>query len=575
MKKGAMMFTILTAAVLILGLTALCVRTVKSETAYNVEWVNHRVEVLYDGYIFVNDTIKINGETPNSFMIGFPYEYGDYVIRCIAYDPSNQSQKYRVTTNVPLEEGRMGFYGINVSLNPQPTNGIFTVGFVLSNSLIEQNSGNTSLFTLNFPAYPSLTVNASACNASVILPRTAEYLSGTIENFDYAENKELESFAYQPANVTFRLTTGEIQLFTVEEFKREISVSSTGEVEISDNYYVKSRARNRITSLKVAVLPNASNLVVEDEFGRKGSSPTLSDTEKNLYNVTLPMALEAGGATRFIVKYSLPSSIYACQSENGGTELSFEPFKNINHYIENAWITFSFPEGARVVDISTNTLYEVTKGVFQETFTARTQNVLFLDDVTIKIVYAFNPLWLSLRPTLWVWALATFGCVIALVWKRPKAPTPVQVTVPTTTSRFSPEMIKSFVDAYEERRKIASDMKSLENAVNRGRIPRQRYKVQRKTLETRLGTVSRNLDDLRLRLRAVGGRYMDLMHQLEVAETELKEVEANVKSIEARHKRGELTLEAYRKLLSDYERRKEKAETTINGILVRLREEIR
>jgi hypothetical protein len=65
------------------------------------------------------------------------------------------------------------------------------------------------------------------------------------------------------------------------------------------------------------------------------------------------------------------------------------------------------------------------------------------------------------------------------------------------------------------------------------------------------------------------------MRQLEIAETEINEVEANIKSIEARHSRGELSLEAHRKLLSDYQRRKEGAGTTINGILLRLREEIR
>jgi hypothetical protein len=76
-------------------------------------------------------------------------------------------------------------------------------------------------------------------------------------------------------------------------------------------------------------------------------------------------------------------------------------------------------------------------------------------------------------------------------------------------------------------------------------------------------------------MRSAGGHYADLMRQLEVAETELSDVEANVKSIEARYGRGEVSLEAYRKLSGDYQRKKEKAEATINGILLRLREEIR
>ncbi|MEM3054978.1 MAG: GDP-mannose 4,6-dehydratase, partial [Candidatus Bathyarchaeia archaeon] len=115
---------------------------------------------------------------------------------------------------------------------------------------------------------------------------------------------------------------------------------------------------------------------------------------------------------------------------------------------------------------------------------------------------------------------------------------------------------------------------AVEAGVRKGRIPRRRYKVQKKTLETRLNTLTRNIDDLKQKLWAAGGRYADLMRQLEVAEAEINEVEADIRSIEMRHRRGELSLEAYRKLLGDYERRKGNAETKINGILVRLREEI-
>ena len=111
--------------------------------------------------------------------------------------------------------------------------------------------------------------------------------------------------------------------------------------------------------------------------------------------------------------------------------------------------------------------------------------------------------------------------------------------------------------------------------VHKGKIPRRRYKVRKKTLEIRLSTVSRNLTELIEGMRAAGGKYADLMRQLEIAETEMNEAEAGIKSIEARHSRGEISLETYRKLLTDYEHRKERTEATISGILLRLREEIR
>jgi chromosome segregation ATPase len=170
-------------------------------------------------------------------------------------------------------------------------------------------------------------------------------------------------------------------------------------------------------------------------------------------------------------------------------------------------------------------------------------------------------------------ALAIVGCIAIVVITRSKGLT--AAIIPTAATLLRPEYLKSFIESYEEKMKILGEIDSLEEKVHKGRIPRQRYKIQRKTLETRVETLSRSLADYREKMRTAGGHYASMMRELEVAEIELNEVEANIKSIEARHSRGELSLEGHRKLLGDYERRKEKTETTIDGILLRLREEIR
>ena len=565
MEKKALTFTVLAVILSIFVLNMVYVGNVKADaSSYTVEWVNHQVKILYNGYILVNETIKISGAAPNSLTIGLPYRYGPYVLRCIAYNTANINQRYNVATGVPLGD-RIGFYGVDVTLNQPMENATVTVIFVLSNSLLGQNPQNTTLYTLDFPAFLSFTVDVPLCNASVILPSAAKYITGTgtVNATNYSINRALSKFAYEPASLTFQLTSDYIQLFTVKEFKREISVGSFGEIDVSDNYYIRNDSPQQMTSVKIALPPNASNVRVEDEFGRKMTFNAMTST------VSLSLPVERDKSTRFIARYSLP--------QNASKELSFTFFQEINYYIEKAWITITLPEGAKIVSlspesVSTSWIYGVSMDVFQEKITAMMQGVLSLDNFTIKIAYEYNPLWLAFRPTLWVWAVAVLGCAIVAVWKRPKAPE--VVAVPTVAVRLSPEILRKFVDSYEEKRRITSEIKSLEAAVSKGRIPRQRYKVQRKTLETRLAALSRTLDDLKLKLRSAGGRYADLMRQLEIAETEINEVESNIKSIEARHRRGDLTLEAYRRLLADYESRREKAETTISGILLRIREEI-
>ncbi|MGB9959414.1 MAG: hypothetical protein ACPLKQ_02700 [Candidatus Bathyarchaeales archaeon] len=545
----------------------------EASSAYSIEWVNHRVEVMGNGYILVNDTIKISGTASGGFLIGLPYQYGSLVMRCAAYNAANPSQKYSVTANVPLGN-RVGFYGFKVDFSQQETPHAFTVIFVLSNSLITQNAQNTSLYTLSFPAYPAFITSASVCNCSVVLPKNAQYLNGTVAGLNYSKTS-LQSFAYEPANVTFMLTGNDIQSLIVERLRREIRLDGVGDIEVSDNYYVKNISPKEITSVNVVLPPNASAVTSEDEFGRKaGTSPTLVDAETNCYQVSLVLPLESGQSTIFVVKYNLPRAVYIKQNGSAEIEFALLNFQHLNYYIGQTCVTLVLPEGAKILTVSYDGGdYTILRDVFQEQVSVSGQGVFFLDAFTLEIVYQYNPLWLSFRPTLWIWALATFGCIIVAIVKRPKAPAPV--IAPTVAVHFSPEIIRSFVSAYEEKREIILEMASLEAGLRRGRIPRRRYKVQRKTLETRLATLSRTLDDLKQKLRAAGGRYADLMRQLEVAEAEISEVEANIHSIEVRHRRGELSLEAYRKLLGDYERRKANAETKISGILMRLREEMR
>ncbi|MEM3578758.1 MAG: hypothetical protein QXL54_00845 [Candidatus Bathyarchaeia archaeon] len=582
MKRKSLTFAIWILIYLILALNMFYARNVYAGNAYTVDWVNHKVEVLSNGYVLINDTIKVGGTPPNNFLIGFPYQYSVYILECAAYPLANPIQRYNVAVGVPMDE-RVGFYGVNVNLDPPPENGVFSVCFVLSQSLLTQNTANTSLFTLNFPAFPSLTVQVSSCNASLVLPTDAKYVSGTVSSFNYATRVELPPFTYKRANVTFLLTTEDIQLFTVEEFKREIAISAVGEIMVSDSYCVKNQSPKEISYIEVVLLPNASDVSIEDEFGRKGEKPTVVDAELSRYKVRLTFAgrvlsLKSGESARFIVKYKLQSGTII-KDERGG-EFSLQMFQNVKYYIKEAWITFIFPEGAKITGLNclsstVNVAYGTVREIFQEKIILHKQGVIPLDHITVSASYTYNLLWLSFRPTIWAWALATFACAIIAVWKRPKALAAVAVAVPTVTVKATPETLRSFVNSYEEKKKILAEMRSLEVAVGKGRIPRRRYKVQKKTLETRLATLERNLNELRLKIRSIGGRYADLMRQLEVAETEINEVEAAIRSIEARHRRGDLTLEAYRSLLADYQRRREKAETAINGIMLRIREETR
>jgi hypothetical protein len=572
LKKRTAAFAILIVTIMILISISLNAKTVRATDGsnYTIDHVQHTIKVLYNGYVFINDTIQITGNASDGFLIGFPHKYGSYVIRCLAY---NSSDIFPVSLDVPLED-RIGFYGVKVNF-ASGTPQVFTVGFILSNELL--NAINATRFTMDFPAYPSLTESA-AINAS-ILAEDATYISGTMGGFKYGE-ENLPAFTSMPANVTFDVTSGKIQLFDIETFESQIVINQIGQIEGSDNYYITNNEPVQIDSINVTLPPNAFNPSSQDQFGRNMSSSAWADKKASLYEVGFNQPLKSDRSVWFSVRYNLPSN-YSEQIDATSFDFEFPLFQGIDYYIGQASVTFVLPEGATISDFKNtfiDSTYDITKNVFQETVAISRGDVSYLENVSpsenaVQFTYGYNPLWSSFRPTLWIWALTIVGCAIVVVWKRPKAPTPVVVS--TAAIRLRLEDIKSFVDLYEEKKKITLESESLEAMVRKGRLPRRRYKVRKKTLEIRLSTLSRSLTELKEGMRAAGGKYADLMRQLEVAETETNEAEAGIKSIEARHSQGEISLETHRKLLTDYERRKEKAEATINGILLRLREEIR
>jgi hypothetical protein len=253
--------------------------------------------------------------------------------------------------------------------------------------------------------------------------------------------------------------------------------------------------------------------------------------------------------------------------------LTFSPY--FDYYITEASATIVLPENAHFLTIDPTA--SLNKNGFQETLTINKAGISHIDlDIpseASQITYYYNPLWLSFRPTLWVWLLAAVGCIAAAFWRRPK--TSPKNAAPTLSSSLNPDNIRNFSDTYEEKNRIASELKLLDARAQKGKISRRRYKVQKRKLTTRLDLLSKNITESKAILRGAGGNYASLMRQLDVAETELNEVETNIKSIEERHRKDAIPSEEYRKLLADCQRRKEKTETTINGILLRLHEETR
>ncbi len=346
------------------------------------------------------------------------------------------------------------------------------------------------------------------------------------------------------------------------EIKREIVLDQWGSIYVTNAYYI-TNIGNKTSDVKVGFPEGAYAFAARDEMGRIEES-----TENEMVTLTLREVLYTTETEKFYLSYRIPWQKYITQQNGLNYNLDFTFFERFNFTIGKLIVSITLPKGAEFQSSTPLNPHNFEKGTFQETVTFTFSNVTSLENLEFNIKYSYLVFWASFYPTLWIGILIIIASVIAFLWRAPKVTTFPMVSVP-------PEDLRSFVEKYEEKTRILAERESMEEKLRKGRIRRRRYKVRKRMLEGRLSTLSRDLSNLGGKIRGVGSKYANIMRQIEVAETIFDGVEKDIRRVEARYRRGEISKGAYGKLVEEYHSRMEKARTTIDGVLLRLKEEIR
>jgi hypothetical protein len=549
-----------------------------------VEKIDHVVMPIYGGIIVINDTVTISSSTGNSmtesFSIGFPLKYRMNLQYSVAYNANEPSERLNVTLDTGL--GVIGYYGVTVTF-PQEVRDLirdghsytFTVVFVLTglmdSSTRAVNATTEYVFTADFPVYPSLAQNASTCNVTVLLPGGTQYdtsvfpFNVTMKDNQYYLNHTiapLHSFSHVSTQVSY--SSGETDtfvLFSVNRLEREVTIDSTGRVSATDLFFLESKTGFTVSRIRLQLPQDASSVSAFDEQ-RKKISIELLENETSIYDI--PLSLPANQAKSLSFVYSL-SGRNRLVEQSAQNKLNLSLLENLQIAPRILTLKIVFPEGAAVQAFPEHS-FSIERHVFQDTLSLSAFNVTWLQNEEWSFTYSYSVLWASFRPTLWATVLVILGSIIALAWRRPKAPTPVSVVM------VPRETLDDFVATYEEKKKALSDLEQIKRKGRKGKISRRRYKVRKTTIENRLSALSKKLVDLRQEIMRGGAKYADIMRQLEVAETEVDNIDADIRRIETRFKRGEISAQTYRQLLEEDLRRRDRAKTTIDGLLLRLQE---
>jgi hypothetical protein len=564
--------------------------------SYTIDKVDHQVQVMYSGHMVILDTIHVSGQITDGFMIGLPSQYSAGVLKGIAYDDTHV---YKMNLGVQLGD-RSGFYGAIVNFNGN-TPSVFTVAFVLSNSLVTEQG--TGVYNLNFPAYPSLGQDVGTCDVTITFPSTPSSITiakddGNIDTATYSKTN-LAAYTYAPATAVVQLSTGAIQLTTITSLNRQINIDTTGKVTASDSYRIISNSTSLMSSFAITLPEEATNVQIRDQFGVLSANLGISGNSI-VANATLVTFLSNGQSTVLTAQYDLPSATLEGSNYVLG---NFKLFPDFGYFVNQAIITFNPPEGATIVTPKASELdpsSTLTRQTYQDSLTVTKNSLSYVDYLAppqniIQLEFNYNPVWSSFRPTFWAAFLAVVACVAVFFVRRHK---PAEETYAEKTERLatlqtppssqqnrgaeiktgqqvSAETIREFIDAYEDKKQLKAEVKSMDAKAQKGKIPRRQYKVQRNAIEARLEGINRNIERTKKAFMGTTGSYSDLVKQLDLAEADLIEAEENIKTLEARQNKGEISLEVYKRSIGDYQKQRDKAESAINGILLRLREKIR
>jgi archaellum component FlaC len=186
-----------------------------------------------------------------------------------------------------------------------------------------------------------------------------------------------------------------------------------------------------------------------------------------------------------------------------------------------------------------------------------------------SLTYSLNPFWASINPLSWALLLEAAIAGIAIVVLTTRRATPVGVLV------GPPQVISRFVELYDEKSSMRLESDKIEEDVARGAMNRFDYRRRRRTIDLRMNEIDRALVPIKEQLSSISPRYQDMIRRLERAEAELRAVRTTSIDIRNQYRSGRMSKDLYESLSGDLIRRRDRAQQSIDNIIITLREEIR
>ncbi len=359
----------------------------------------------------------------------------------------------------------------------------------------------------------------------------------------------------------------ENKTFVIDEWRREITIDAWGGISGGDYYLIFNNRSEEFYRMTFNLPANASNISVRDAYEDYSNVAIVTSVQKDHIQVTITLrrTLKPGERNEFLITYGLPSSRYISRKSWQDYTLELDLVKPENWFVKKFSLIISLPEGAEMRSFS-NAHYKVEKQGLSTKVIMTENDLVEFHYPHVTLEYQYIILWGVLKPMIWTAVIALAGAAFFFIRRLLH---PAAVVTPVSIST-----LRKFVEVYEEKRRLSSELESLQRKFRSGKLSRRRLRLRRRSLEQRLSALNRRLAELKDQIITMSDQYKDMLRELETAEAEIETLNADIERVEARFRRGEISADARRRLLDEYNRIKERAESTISEILLRLEEGI-
>jgi len=528
------------------------------------------------GVVHIQDnfTVHNSGTSPATYLdYGVPDTYRANVLYVGSVDSLGKTMT--VDTNVNQTSG---FYWFRIYFaNQLPPNS--TYRFTVTSTVIDVITTAPSGLLYNFTAAPVLTQDATFANVTLLgaigssfaVSPNSTYVQTRVAGYPALFKQYKPWTAYSNENFLGPYLTVSQYLVDVKSVERDIIIGNTGTLSIRDTYNLYNYAIP-ISSITITLPDGATNVMAYDVVGAMWSVPQDPGPP---YQVSVAPRYQEGirglESFTFILTYDLPQSEYLKQLNWWGDfNLTIPMLNNRDDFaFANATVRIQAPKGFKIENVvlpSSNPAappiqYDPTKDQLD------LHGITSSSNVTVGIYYTYVPFWAGYDYIPWLFGLEILLAAAIVVTKIRKGP---ELAIPIPV-----EKLREFVGLYDERISLSRELVTMEEDVARGGMVKHEFRRRSKVMEQRLDEINKSLMEVKAEIRAISQHYDELIRRIDRAETDVQVSRSSLNQVRGQYRAGRITRETYDSVTNDLTKRIDRAEGTVETILITLREEAR